>query len=98
MWLWGVGFLKFLNNRKKNAHKCAQRRAIYSKTRAKGAEMTRKDTKMQTRRRYCGAGKIMGGPDGCLARILRKILTTPICMGAGEGTKDTKKKYQVFLF
>jgi len=42
--------------------------------------------------------KKVGGPRGSLAWALRKILTTPIGMGAGEGMKDTKKKYQIFLF
>ena len=45
-------------------YKCAQMRA-------KGAQMTIKGAKMTTHRRYCGAGKKVGGPGGCLAWFLR---------------------------
>ena len=49
-------------------------REIYSVVRAKGAEMTGKDTKMTTRRRFRRAEEILDGPAGCLAwNLLCKI-------------------------
>ena len=34
-------------------------------------EMRENDHKVEGRRRYCGTGKKLVGPGGCLARILR---------------------------
>jgi len=40
--------------------------------RAKGAQMTGKDTKMTIRRRYCGAGEKLGGPGGVFGMVFTR--------------------------